>query len=241
MKFKSILFVLAAVLTLAACQPQGSSTRSEDLKTSADSASYAIGILVGNQNKQQLESTAAAKDFNTDLLVTAFEKTLKGEETKMTSDEARTFIQGYFQKMSELEGEKNKKEGEEFLAKNKEKEGVKVTDSGLQYEIIKEGTGPKPKATDKVKVDYTGTLLDGTVFDSSVKRGQPATFGVNQVIPGWTEALQMMPVGSKWKIYIPGDLAYGARGAGKDIGPNSTLIFEVELLDIVKDDAKAKK
>ncbi|HKJ41846.1 MAG TPA: FKBP-type peptidyl-prolyl cis-trans isomerase [Sunxiuqinia sp.] len=240
MKLKSILFVLAAVMTLAACQQQGS-TRSEDLKTNADSASYAIGILVGNQNKQQLESTSSAKDFNKDLLVTAFEKTLKGEETKMTSDEARTFVQGYFQKAAKAEGEKNKKEGEEFLAKNKAKDGIKVTDSGLQYEVLKEGTGPKPKATDKVKVDYTGKLLDGTVFDSSVERGKPATFGVNQVIPGWTEALQMMPVGSKWRIYIPSDLAYGPRGAGKDIGPNSTLIFDVELLAIVKDDAKAKK
>ena len=234
MKFKSILFVLAAVLTLAACQPQGS-TRSEKLETSADSASYAIGVLVGDQNKQQLESTGSSADFNLDLLVTAFEKQLKGEETTMTTDDARTFIQGYFKKMADVKGEKNKKEGEEFLAKNKEREGVKVTDSGLQYEIIKEGTGPKPTADQKVKVDYTGTLINGTVFDSSVERGEPATFGVGQVIPGWTEALQLMPVGSKWKIYIPGDLAYGARGAGKDIGPNETLIFEVELLDIVKD------
>ena len=173
--------------------------------------------------------------------MTAFEKTLKGEETKMTSDEARTFVQGYFQKIAKAEGEKNKKEGEKFLADNKTKDGIKVTDSGLQYEVLKEGTGPKPKATDKVKVDYTGKLLDGTVFDSSVERGKPATFGVNQVIPGWTEALQMMPVGSKWRIFIPSDLAYGPRGAGKDIGPNSTLIFDVELLGIVTDDAKAKK
>ena len=156
----------------------------------------------------------------------------------MTIEESRKFIQGYFQKLAKIQGDKNKTEGEEFLAKNKEKEGVKTTDSGLQYEIIKEGTGPKPKETDKVKVDYTGTLIDGTVFDSSVQRGQPATFGVNQVIPGWTEALEMMPVGSKWKIYIPSDLGYGERGAGKDIGPNSTLIFEVELLDIVTDQAK---
>ncbi|WP_299577918.1 FKBP-type peptidyl-prolyl cis-trans isomerase [uncultured Sunxiuqinia sp.] len=231
MRFKSILFLLAAVVVLAACQPQGS--RNENLATSADSASYAIGVLVGDQNKQQLESTGSA-DFNTEILVTAFEKQLKGEETKMTIEEARTFIQSYFQKMAEAEGVANEKEGAEFLAANKEKEGVTVTESGLQYEVIEAGNGPKPTAEQQVKVHYTGTLIDGTVFDSSVERGEPATFGVGQVIPGWTEALQLMPVGSKWKVYIPGNLAYGPRGAGADIGPNATLIFEVELLEIVK-------
>ncbi|WP_430972212.1 FKBP-type peptidyl-prolyl cis-trans isomerase [Sunxiuqinia rutila] len=231
MRFKSILFLLAAVVVLAACQPQGS--RNENLATSADSASYAIGVLVGDQNKQQLESTGSA-DFNTEILVTAFEKQLKGEETKMTIEEARTFIQSYFQKMAEAEGVANEKEGAEFLAANKEKEGITVTESGLQYEVIEAGNGPKPTAEQQVKVHYTGTLIDGTVFDSSVERGEPATFGVGQVIPGWTEALQLMPVGSKWKVYIPGNLAYGPRGAGADIGPNATLIFEVELLEIVK-------
>lgn len=232
MKFKTILFVIAATLVLAACQPQGSS-RNENLASSADSASYAIGILVGDQNKQQLESTGS-EDFNTDILITAFEQQLKDEETQMTTAEARTFIQSYFQKMAEAEGEKNKQEGEEFLAQNKEKEGIQVTESGLQYEVLKEGDGPKPTADQQVKVHYTGKLIDGTVFDSSVERGEPATFGVGQVIPGWTEALKLMPVGSKWKIYIPGDLAYGPRGAGADIGPNETLIFDVELLEIVE-------
>lgn len=231
MRFKSILFLLAAVVVLAACQPQGS--RNENLATSADSASYAIGVLVGDQNKQQLESTGS-DDFNTEILVTAFEKQLKGEETKMTIEEARTFIQSYFQKMAEAEGVANEKEGAEFLAANKEKEGVTETESGLQYEVLEAGNGPKPTAEQQVKVHYTGTLIDGTVFDSSVERGEPATFGVGQVIPGWTEALQLMPVGSKWKVYIPGNLAYGPRGAGADIGPNETLIFEVELLEIVK-------
>lgn len=231
MRFKSILFLLATVVVLAACQPQGS--RNENLATSADSASYAIGVLVGDQNKQQLESTGS-DDFNTEILVTAFEKQLKGEETKMTIEEARTFIQSYFQKMAEAEGVANEKEGAEFLAANKEKEGVTETESGLQYEVLEAGNGPKPTAEQQVKVHYTGTLIDGTVFDSSVERGEPATFGVGQVIPGWTEALQLMPVGSKWKVYIPGNLAYGPRGAGADIGPNETLIFEVELLEIVK-------
>ncbi|KOH45789.1 FKBP-type peptidyl-prolyl cis-trans isomerase [Sunxiuqinia dokdonensis] len=232
MKFKSILFALAAVVVLAACQPQGSS-RNENLETAADSASYAIGVLVGDQNKQQLESSGA-KDFNMEVLVTAFEKQLNGEETKMTIEDARTYIQSYFQKMAEAEGVNNRTEGEAFLASNKEKDGIVVTESGLQYEILEVGDGPKPTADQQVKVHYTGTLLDGTVFDSSVERGEPATFGVSQVIPGWTEALQLMPEGSKWKVYIPGDLAYGERGAGADIGPNATLIFEVELLEVIE-------
>lgn len=231
MNFKSILFTIAAMSVLAACQPQGS--RNEKLVTSADSASYAIGVLVGDQNKQQLEASGV-EDFNMDILITAFEKQIKGEEVKMTTEDARTFIQSYFQKVAEEQGAKKQKEGEEFLAKNKEKDGIVETESGLQYEIVKEGTGPKPTADQTVKVHYTGTLIDGKVFDSSVERGEPATFGVGQVIPGWTEALQLMPVGSKWKVYIPGDLAYGPRGAGADIGPNETLIFEVELLEIVE-------
>jgi len=126
----------------------------------------------------------------------------------------------------------NLKKGQKFLEENKKKPGVKVTDSGLQYEILKKGTGKVPGLKDKVKCNYKGTLIDGTVFDSSYDRGKPATFGVDRVIKGWTEALQMMPVGSKWKLYIPSDLAYGERGAGKDIGPNEVLIFEIELLDI---------
>ncbi len=132
----------------------------------------------------------------------------------------------------QVAGEANKKEGEAFLAANKSKEGVVTLPSGLQYKILQQGTGPKPTASDSVVCNYRGTLLNGTEFDSSYKRGQPATLGVGQVIPGWTEALQLMPVGSKWQLFIPSNLAYGARGAGSDIGPNSTLTFEVELLSI---------
>jgi FKBP-type peptidyl-prolyl cis-trans isomerase FklB len=132
----------------------------------------------------------------------------------------------------QVAGESNKKEGDAFLAANKTKDGVVTLPSGLQYKILQEGTGPKPSASDTVVCNYRGTLLNGTEFDSSYKRGQPATFAVGQVIHGWTEALQLMPVGSKWQLFIPAELAYGARPAGPDIGPNSTLIFEVELLSI---------
>ncbi len=131
-----------------------------------------------------------------------------------------------------LAGDANQKEGAAFLAANKTKEGVVTTSSGLQYKILKQGDGPKPTATDSVVCNYKGTLINGTEFDSSYKRGQPATFPVNGVIKGWTEALQLMPTGSKWQLFVPADLAYGARGAGQDIGPNATLIFEVELLSI---------
>src|SRR6185369_7466468 len=140
---------------------------------------------------------------------------------------------------SKEEAEKNQKEGDDFLAKNKSKKGVKTTASGLQYEVVKEGSGPHPKATDTVKVDYTGTKIDGTKFDSSVDRGQPATFPLNGVIPGWTEGMQLMPVGSEFKFYIPAKLAYGERGPAQ-IGPNATLVFSVKLIDIEPPSAEAK-
>ena len=169
-----------------------------------------------------------------DILINAFEKQLKGDSAQMDAAKANAMIQKFFEKVSTKEAAKNAEEGKTFLEQNKTKEGVITTASGLQYEILKAGEGPKPTADQSVKCHYHGTLIDGKVFDSSVDRGEPATFNVSQVIPGWTEALQLMPVGSKWKLYIPGELAYGERGAGKDIGPNTTLIFEVELLEIVK-------
>ena len=156
----------------------------------------------------------------------------------VTPQEAQAYMQTYFMQAATKEAENNKAEGEKFLAENKTKSGVITTESGLQYQVVTEGKGAKPTADDKVKVHYTGTLLNGTKFDSSVDRGEPAEFGVGQVIKGWTEVLQLMPVGSKYIVWIPSELAYGERGAGADIRPNSTLKFEIELLEIVKDDAK---
>ena len=172
---------------------------------------------------------------NVDDLLAGFEAALKNDTTgaKMTMEEAQTFLNTYFVEAQAKEAQKSKEEGEKFLAENKTKDGVITTESGLQYKVETEGTGAKPTKEDKVKVHYTGTLLDGTKFDSSVDRGEPAEFGVTQVIPGWTEILQIMPVGSKYTIWVPSELGYGERGT-RGIKPNSTLKFEIELLDIVK-------
>jgi len=206
------------------------------ITTAQDSISYSIGLFMAQNLKQQ-----GINDLNSALLAKGLEDAVKGEKTQLSMEQASQVMNTFMQKQmatrnaenSKLSAE-NKKAGEAFLAENKAKAGVKTTPSGLQYSVEKEGTGAKPTATDRVKVHYTGRLLDGKVFDSSVERGQPAEFGVNEVIKGWTEALQLMPVGSKWKLYIPADLAYGDRGAGPDIKPGSTLVFDVELLDIVK-------
>ncbi|MBQ8055754.1 MAG: FKBP-type peptidyl-prolyl cis-trans isomerase [Paludibacteraceae bacterium] len=153
---------------------------------------------------------------------------------ELSENEAQIEINSYFQKMQEEAGKEAKDAGEKFLEENKKQEGVVTLPSGLQYKVIKQGTGDKPKATDQVRCHYHGTLIDGTVFDSSVRRGEPAVFPVNGVIQGWVEALQLMPVGSKWTLYIPYEMAYGTRGAGQSIPPYAALIFEVELLEIVK-------
>jgi FKBP-type peptidyl-prolyl cis-trans isomerase len=232
MNLKSVIFISAATIVAAACQPKKSDTVT--LSNENDSASYALGVLIGQNNKQNLEASPGTKDLNVDILINAFETQMKGDSAQMDAAKANALIQSFFQKVSERESAKNAEEGKAFLEKNKAREGVVTTASGLQYEILTEGNGPKPTADQNVKCHYHGTLIDGKVFDSSVDRGEPATFNVSQVIPGWTEALQLMPVGSKWKLYIPGELAYGERGAGRDIGPNTTLIFEVELLEIVK-------
>ena len=164
-----------------------------------------------------------------------------GVKPEMTFDEAKRIVNEYFAKLeaemqaeAAKQGEVNRKNGEAFLSENAKREGIKVTESGLQYEVLVSGKGDSPKASDNVEVHYTGKLIDGTVFDSSVERGVPASFGVTQVIPGWVEALQLMHEGDKWRLYIPSDLAYGPNGAGGVIGPNMTLIFDVELLRVIK-------
>ena len=207
-----------------------------NMVSNQDSISYSIGMAMAQNLKQN-----GMTDLNTTLLAQGLSDALKGQKTKLSMEQMGQILNAYQQKQMaarNAEGMKasaeNKKIGSAFLTENKAKAGVVTTASGLQYSIEKEGTGVKPTATDRVKVHYTGKLLDGKVFDSSVERGQPAEFGVNEVIKGWTEALQLMPVGSKWKLYIPSDLAYGDRGAGADIKPGSTLVFDVELLDIVK-------
>jgi FKBP-type peptidyl-prolyl cis-trans isomerase len=233
---KNSFIVLAAVVLSVigmSCQPSGSGSNIE-LKTMADSAGYAIGILVGENNKQQIESAPGGSNINMEAMAAAFRASALDEEGIMTVEEADQIIRSYFESEGARQGQLNLEEGNAFLEGNKSVEGVKTTASGLQYVVMQEGSGPIPSAEEQVRVHYHGTLIDGTVFDSSVERGEPAVFGVGQVIPGWTEALQLMPVGSKWKLFLPADLAYGERGAGGDIGPNSVLVFEVELLEIVK-------
>lgn len=172
--------------------------------------------------------TINAEAFN-DAMATVFE----GKMPEINPDKANKILQDYFEKIQNEKGNNAKAAGEKFLAENKTKEGVHTLKSGLQYKVLKEGKGAKPKATDTVKCHYEGRLIDGTVFDSSIRRNEPAEFPVNGVIAGWVEALQLMNVGAKWQLYIPSELAYGAHGAGQSIGPNETLIFDVELLDIL--------
>jgi FKBP-type peptidyl-prolyl cis-trans isomerase len=221
--------------TSAATTPQTSAAKPNALvlTTQKDKISYAIGMNVGaNLHKQ-------AVDVDPAVLLQGLKDGIAGSKPLLSEEEARAVLMQLQEETRKKQAEKaqqmgaaNKTEGETFLAANKNKEGVITLPSGLQYKILQAGTGPKPAATDSVVCNYRGTLINGTEFDSSYKRGQPATFPVNGVIKGWTEALQLMPVGSKWQLFIPAQLAYGERGAGPDIGPNATLIFEIELLSI---------
>lgn len=205
------------------------------LKTDKEKQSYAMGMNLGIGLHRQSMTLDPA------LVARGLRDAQTGGKTAMTEEEARTAVQQFqnevrqkMQTSAQQQGASNRKEGEEFLAANKAKPGVIALPDGLQYKILKEGDGPKPTASDTVSCNYRGTLINGKEFDSSYKRGQPASFPVGGVIKGWTEALQLMPVGSKWELYIPADLAYGDRGAGQDIGPGDTLIFEIELLGIQK-------
>ena len=193
-----------------------------------DEVSYALGLSIGQNFKASGIKAITSEDF-----IAGLQDALAEREPQMTNERAREVINQLFTRLQQEESELNAAAGKEYQEIMRHKSGVVTLPSGLQYEIIKEGKGAKPKATDKVRVHYHGTLINGVVFDSSVERGEPAEFPLNAVIPGWTEILQLMPVGSKWRVVIPSELASGSRGAGDVIRPNMTLIFEIELLDIV--------
>lgn len=221
---------VAAIIVLAS---QVNAQESQAPKSRKEKISYIIGMDIGNNFKRQ------SVEVDPDSLARGLKDALSGAKPLLSEQEVREIMTAFEQEMRAKQeeirktvGEKNKKEGDKFLAENKSKEGVQTLPSGLEYRVIKPGTGKKPQLTDTVTVHYRGTLVDGTEFDSSYKRGQPATFQVNGVIRGWTEALQLMEEGAKWQLFIPPALAYGDRGAGQAIGPNATLIFEVELLSI---------
>ncbi|PKQ63674.1 hypothetical protein BZG01_15745 [Labilibaculum manganireducens] len=207
--------------------------KSVALNNELDSVSYSLGASFGTNLERN-----GLTNLNEEVLLAALYASLDKDSLVIDPQKGNAVINNYIKGLQEKIGAENLAKGQKFLEENKSKEGVVVTASGLQYRIINEGDGPKPLATDKVSVHYKGTTIDGNEFDSSYKRNEPATFAANRVIKGWTEALQLMPVGSKWELFIPSNLAYGPRAMGADIKANETLIFEVELLDIVKDEEK---
>ena len=237
---KKIFLLLAISLLLPGALLAEEAKKASSLETFPQKLSYAMGLDVGGYFKE------LGSDIQLDVLIRGITDAYTGGKIAMTKDEITSVQKEFGEKlqakqaaqMKEMQ-EKNSAAGKAFLEENKKKKGVVVTKSGLQYEVVKKGTGPKPKADDQVKVDYAGTLIDGKEFDSSIKRGQPVTFGVSQVIPGWTEALQLMEVGSKYRLVIPAELAYGEKGAPPVIEPNSVLIFDVELHSIEKAEAAA--
>lgn len=228
---RQLTLVAAAAAAIA-------TTRAADVKLNLDDPkqriSYAIGTdIAGSLKRQEIDVDPAALSAGI-VEALASKSALSEDQVKETLDKFRTEMMARMQGKQKAAGDKNLRDGEAYLAANAKKPGVKATASGLQYKVVKAGSGKTPKATDTVKVHYHGTLIDGTVFDSSVERGEPISFPVGGVIPGWTEALQLMKEGDKWQIYIPSKLAYGEQGAGGKIGPNSALVFDVELLGIEK-------
>ncbi len=226
-------FTWIVALSMLLLVSLGQAQEQPTLQTEKDKVSYSIGVDIGNTLKRQ------SIDVNLDLVTRGLKDAMTGGKMLMTEEQIVETVTNFRKEMMAKQqeqakrlGEKNKKEGEAFLEENKKKEGVQTLPSGLQYKVIKPGTGKKPKSTDTVTTHYRGTLIDGTEFDSSYKRGAPVTFPVDGVIPGWTEALQLMQEGAKWQLFLPPNLAYGERGAGHDIGPNATLIFEVELISV---------
>lgn len=242
MKKKFLLMAVLGIWLLAAqvgAEEKAVSEEKAALKEKKDRISYSIGADLGGKLKM------LAVEVDPSLLAKGLKDAYTGSKSLMNEQEINETLKGFQMEMTAKQqermkalGEKNKKEGEAFLAENKKKEKVITLPSGLQYRVITEGTGQIPKPTDMVKVNYKGALMDGTEFDSSYKRGQPASFPVNGVIPGWTEALQLMKEGSKWQVFVPSNLAYGERGAGGVIGPNAVLIFEVELISVKSPETK---
>jgi FKBP-type peptidyl-prolyl cis-trans isomerase FklB len=222
---KHLAFIFAAFTLVLPVLGQEKPTQFKDQK---DKFSYSIGVNIGsNLSKQKIE-------INPDMVTAGMKDAIAGKP-QLTQDQIKEVMATFEKDMEQKQkaaGEKNASEGAKFLEENKKKEGVKTTASGLQYKALKEGTGPQPKESDTVTVNYRGTLINGTEFDSSYKRGEPATFPLNGVIKGWTEGLQLMKVGSKYQLFLPANLAYGERAVGPEIAPNSTLIFEVELLGV---------
>jgi FKBP-type peptidyl-prolyl cis-trans isomerase FklB len=221
------LILLISLITNLTAQVQEVS-KDISLKNAVDSLSYSFGFLIGNNLQTQ-----GVKELNHDLFIKGFNSGFTNEEPVMKMEECNTFVQDYFNKQITEEANMNLQKSAEFLVANQTKEGVVTLPSGLQYKILVPGEGASPLATDQVRVHYTGTFIDGTVFDSSIDRNEPIVFGVNQVIPGWTEALQLMKPGAKWMLYVPPALAYGEKGAGGVIGPNQALIFEVQLIEVI--------
>jgi FKBP-type peptidyl-prolyl cis-trans isomerase len=225
--------LIIALCTLSSSCKTKTAAHATSLVTTSDSVSYIIGTDMGRQ------LTHMKENINTEAMIAGINDEFSEKEPKISMEQAQTIMQAFSIQMrqkqaekNELDAKKNTEEGAKFLEENKKKPGIVITGSGLQYQVLSQGGGPVPKATDKVKVHYSGTTIDDKEFDSSYKRGEPVVFGVTQVIKGWTEALQLMRVGSKYKLFIPGDIAYGLRGSPPKIGPNAVLIFEVELLGI---------
>ena len=219
-KMKKIILYLILILGIT-------NTNAQNFNTEMEKVSYSLGVNVAKSVKNQ-----GLTSIDSDAIAQAFTDVFEGNDLKISEQESNVILQDFFGKLAKKAQSANVEAGQKFLSENAKRNGVVTTKSGLQYEVLVEGTGVSPKENDKVTVHYHGTLIDGTVFDSSVDRGKPATFPVNGVIPGWVEALQLMNQGAKYKLFIPSELAYGERGAGGSIGPNATLIFEVELISI---------
>jgi FKBP-type peptidyl-prolyl cis-trans isomerase FklB len=229
---KKIVILAGIALMISACGKSGMSvdtSKETELATELDSVSY----LLGADYAEGLKTKAGLSEIDFKSFITGMQRVFEGKEVEISEEVAGTFMRAYFGKLEEAKGAVEKAASDSFCNANKAKADVKVTESGLQYKVLKEGTGEMPKTGQEVTVHYTGKLIDGTVFDSSIDRGEPAKFKTDQVIPGWTEALLMMPVGSKWELVIPSELAYGSRATGP-IPANATLVFEVELLEITK-------